>query len=766
MQDTSYQTPQNVDAHPADQTVLAERIKQASAYRREDDAIDIKWLLDTIYAGRHIMLGAVGLAMLLAMTYLLVATPRFEAASQLLIESRKPRIIAGDEVAPGLDTGRFMLSQVIDSQIQLLRSPRLAERVIKELDLREFAVPKDAGGWPFGWSTKASTESAAPGLGPTMSISATEPMERQVSQSEVESFLRGLDVRRIGLSLIIQVKYVHKDPAQAARIANAVATRYLAIQEEERFAKTENVRRWLKGRVAELQLKIGESRRNIELYKAKNDLVDTGGQLLQERELSETMVQWIAARANASTLLAEVRKVEESADLNSRLQATGLALKSNVISDFKRQHAQVQRQLATTVSRFGATHPQVHTYRAELKNIEREMGREVDRLVKNLRNEYEVSNTKAELLRQRVEVLKANLSKSRKLKIELAEMERAAKVESDLFAGLLSRLRETELQQSLKQADASIVQLARAPLKPTHPRKTIVMLGGILAALALSGTYVMFTEFFGNFLRTPTAVRRYLGFKTVVPVPMVRLRNATTMPDGDAEPLVLRLLRSSSSAFVQQIFVLKETIRKVRRSNEGQVVAVISSSEKEGKTTTSVALAQYVADAGRKTLLIDCDMHKADATRILHPRSEKHLQDIVDESVDDPSFVIGTLASGLDICPARLDLSGPRPMDVLASRQMAELIKSVRKNYDLVVIDTPALANYVDARALVGAVDHILLVVEADKSTVTKVNDALEPVEEHRAKIESVVFNKARVLPTVRDLSIIPDWVQQWLPTR
>src|SRR6056297_2645854 len=132
MQDTHSEAPAKPAPHPIDEAMLRERQQLQSDYNRESDAIDLKWLLATLYTGRHLIVGSVVIAALLAMAYVMTATPRYEAASQLLIESRRPKIMAGDEVAPGLDTGRYMISQVIDSQIELLRSPSLAERVIRD----------------------------------------------------------------------------------------------------------------------------------------------------------------------------------------------------------------------------------------------------------------------------------------------------------------------------------------------------------------------------------------------------------------------------------------------------------------------------------------------------------------------------------------------------------------------------------------------------------------------------------------------------------
>jgi uncharacterized protein involved in exopolysaccharide biosynthesis/Mrp family chromosome partitioning ATPase len=735
---------------PAERTVTP---GGSGSYNRIDDALDINWLFSSFLARMKLVIGAVVVALALALLYLSVATPRYESTAQLLIESNQPKITQGEEVAPGLDTSRFMIGQVIDSQIELLRSRRLAEEVIHRLDLRDFETPKPGlvqrliGEVFGGGDAKAENsppDAVAPAENEQEPDGGDEPKpRREISEAELGRFLSGLDVRRFGLSLIIQVKYVHEDPKKAAEIANAVARTYIEGQEERRLERATKVKDWLKDRVLQLQERIGDRRRTIERYKASNELVDSGGQLLQERELSETMAQSITANANAAALLAELRKVEQSASTDSPATATRLSLQSTVISDFKRQYAQVQRQVANTVSRYGVTHPQVVSLKAELAKIEREITLESQRLVENLRNQYEIARSKSQLLDQKLHELMEKLSESRERRIKLAEMERDVAVDSQLYSSLLARLREIELQRSLTRSVASIVEGARPAERAAHPRKLLVLIGSLATALVLSGSAALLLEFFGNFLRSPSSVRRVFGFKHVIPLPPTR-------KGGGWWKLGFKrsgsLENQAGPKYVQSLFLLRELIMADRANHgAGLAVVMVSALRGEGKTTTAVNLARYAADSGLNTVVLDCDVHEAGATRaLLRAQPERFLDDYFRS--EDPDLILDEtlieLGTGVKLIAARPLPPPMRSMDVMVSQRMGQLIQSLRSRFDLIIIDTPALNDYVDAPGVATHSDALLLVIEANRARVDDVSQGLETLEEEAVKIDGVVFNK------------------------
>jgi len=723
------------------------RSETGGGYRYENDAIDLKWVAMTLFSWWRLILAMTVLSILLALFYLFLVTPSYQAKALLLIESKQPKIISGDDVAPGLDTGKYIISQVIESQLQIVRSPRIAERVIRELykdkkslsDLQTARQPKNSAP-----SQKVSGKRAG-------------KSGRVVTQNEVDLFLRGLFARRLGQSLIIQVSYSHKNPKMAAKITNAVATAYLQQQRDVRDNKNSSVRMWLKERLLDLQTSIRKNQKNIESYKNKYGLIDTGGVLLQERELSETVKQSIAAKKNAAEMLGQIQQIRFEQNEDKNAGATALELKSNVISDLKKQSAVVNRKLAKSISRFGENHPDVFTLRAELKNLEEEIRREGERLLENLRNQYKIAVNRSKLLVGRVQTLNKELTVRRKLWIRLEEMKDEAKINNDLYVMLLSRLKQAELRSSLRRADTRIIRRAKQPQKPSRPRKALVLALGLFFGMVGSMGAILIKDMISNLLRSPKDIRKYFGFNKIVSLPALATRDMETKRGQSRALAAYHTRDNTNSDYIQQIFILSEILRKaIKRLQEksvekdkvkgqGQVIAMISPNDGEGKTTTAINLINYMSAVGNKALLIDCDMHTAGATSLLTGKSEGTLGEVVAGERDLKEILVTDGDHGSAYCPVVPEWESVRPMDILASDEMIDLLQNLREQYDLIVLDTPSMKPYVDARVLTEEADLIILVAEYEKTSVGDVEDMLQSVAELSQKIDAVVLNKVPI---------------------
>ncbi len=142
---------------------------------------------------------------------------------------------------------------------------------------------------------------------------------------------------------------------------------------------------------------------------------------------------------------------------------------------------------------------------------------------------------------------------------------------------------------------------------------------------------------------------------------------------------------------------LRTNLQFVDVDEPPRTIVMTSSVPGEGKTTTLVNLAIAVSSAGRRVLVIDADLRR--------PKVADYLG--LDGSVGLTNLLAGPLGLGLAIQPwagGAFDViaSGPlppNPSELLGSRQMRELLESVRDDYDLILLDSPPLLPVTDAAA-------------------------------------------------------------------
>ena len=227
----------------------------------------------------------------------------------------------------------------VTSEIEVLRSRVLAAKVIKRLNLLndpefnpslaepeeslfDFLKYLDPRSWiPASW--KKSIKEA-------MGIE-TERVEVPVvaSPQEVEDrrqlrlvsratsiLLSKLSVQAVEGSNVINISFSSLNPKTAALLANEIPEAYIVDQLEAKFEATEKANSWLTEQLAELEVKVVESERAVEIYRDQYGLADTSGSSLADAQLSELNSQLIVARAS----LAEVEARHEQ--LQRLLQGT------------------------------------------------------------------------------------------------------------------------------------------------------------------------------------------------------------------------------------------------------------------------------------------------------------------------------------------------------------------------------------------------------------------------------------------------------------
>ena len=208
------------------------------------------------------------------------------------------------------------------------------------------------------------------------------------------------------------------------------------------------------------------------------------------------------------------------------------------------------------------------------------------------------------------------------------------------------------------------------------------------------------------------------------------------------ENIKLYSLKNPKSGFSESFKSLRTSLQFSSRDKKIQIIVVTSPGRGEGKTTIASNLALSFAQSEKKVLLVDCNMRKPTIHEIFDIPNEKGLTNILlgEGNLEDVVHNwVGEL-QGLNVVTC-----GPIPLnpsEILGSDQMKKILEDVRKEFDMVIIDTPAINSVTDGVILSALADGTIMVVElrrTDRDTAKKGKKLLESVH---ANIIGVVLNK------------------------
>ena len=376
----------------------------------------------------------------------------------------------------------------------------------------------------------------------------------------------------------------------------------------------------------------------------------------------------------------------------------------------------------------------------------------------------------------------------------LTDLESSARISRNLYESLLQRATEATQQQSIPIDPARVIVLASPPLERSHPKSLLILgaasllglFGGLVAAYAREHLIIVF--------RLPSQIERELGIRCLCTIPMLphrtrqsrraRARLANRFSPGSVNvfnqsqltyregseqygnakdrPACVnnrfhlgrrRLARDdyAHAVVVDQSFTaLNETLRFIGAEFTSlgprhKVIGISSAHPREGKSMVAVTLAELLADAGRKTLLIDCDLRNVGLTRQLAPSAKAGLGEVLGGHAALNELLWSDVVTKLDFLPAVLPaVRVAHPAALLSSAATKNLIKAARDTYDHVILDLPPILPVADTKVVSPFVDSFIMVIEWGETRVAAVSDALNIAPLVAEKLLGAVLAKAR----------------------
>ncbi|WP_280170423.1 CpsD/CapB family tyrosine-protein kinase [Priestia megaterium] len=206
-----------------------------------------------------------------------------------------------------------------------------------------------------------------------------------------------------------------------------------------------------------------------------------------------------------------------------------------------------------------------------------------------------------------------------------------------------------------------------------------------------------------------------------------------------------RLLAHNSpkDPVAEQYRTIRTNIQFSNVDQDIKTIVVTSSGAEEGKSTTTSNLATVYAQQGLNVLLIDADLRKPTGHYTF--RLENHIgltnvltrQSTLAQAVQESEIPhLSVLTSG----PIP-----PNPSELLASAQMAELLKEMKEQFDMIIFDTPPILAVADAQILANQVDGTILVVSSGKTEKDAALKSKELLSNAQGKLLGVVLNNRKV---------------------
>jgi succinoglycan biosynthesis transport protein ExoP len=639
----------------------------------------------------------------------------------------------------------------LETQVQILKSDTLAVSVIRALKLdaeqkAALAQPLERTATPqTRESQQVFSSVATPYLREQLDLATLSPSESRA----LDSFRKNLSVGTVRNTHLVEVSYASENPARAQQVTNAIVTKFIDDGYRQRYATTMQMSAWLASQLTELRQRLEASNQAVSDYQKKYGLVELDDRDVPMSQLmSEVNHQLSDAQASRIESEAYVRMIE-SGQTESIPQVRDNQVYQNLIL----RYADLRTQLAQAKTVYGDANTNVRRLEEQANETVRQIDDERGRIADRLRTSFSAAKEREKLMLRSREKLRAQMGAVSSQLVGYHLLKNDAIANAELYNTLQARLQEAGIYAGLRATNIRVVDLATNLHKATTPNRSLLISSGAFMSCFFALLACFVRESMNNTVRTPDDVKSWIGLRSLALLPVIHAKDPGNMSARSplkswlhAKTKALKRDYPGDGSLMNPLSVEAEAMRDLRTAllssraeKSPQVILISSSMEGEGKTTVASNFAIALSQLGR-TCLLDADLRRPAVTLAFGMKATAGLSEVLrGAAVLAEVLVPATAQSNLFVLPSGQPQESPA--DVLASAEISKVCAELRKEFDFVVIDSPPVIRFSDARFLSQLADEVVLVGRYGVTTRRALQRSVELLREVSAPVAGVVLN-------------------------
>lgn len=698
------------------------------AGRRAEEAgveVSLLRLWRLLWPRKWSLLALVGIVSMLAFLLALSIRPVYRASATLLIEEKTAKLLSIEQVYDLEGDG----NNYLQTQLELLRSRALAERVVRELNLVNHPEFDPRQQRRSLFSLAGLRRALIPeGLLPA----APAPQEAALLDEVIRAFMRHVSISPLGKSYLVRVDVDLHDPRLAAQAANALVNGFIEMQLEANMDMSLTASEWMHKRLGELHVNLRNAEDRLQAFREAENLVDLNGiATISASELTQTGERMIDARrqrAEAESLYRQVASIDKQ-DWE-RLSSVPAVLANPLIQQFKAEQARARTKVEELSHRYGPRHPDMLAALSELKAVSDNLRVQVEQVVAGIESNYQLALANERSLERAFNTNKAQLQEIARKEFRLRELQREVDANRALYETFMTRLKETAATADLKAANARVVDRAVPPVEPVRPRKGLIVAVAALLSLLAGVALVLLLEALNNTFKSTAQVEAALNLPVFGLLPLLKAQ--------ERSGLARMFVRGRDPRFCEAIRTVRTAVMLGGLDHPQPVLVVTSSLPGEGKTTVSANLA-FALGQMERVLLIDADLRRPTLARSFEfPVGTPGLANLIAGTARLDECL--RAVDGIDVLGA--GVVPPNPLELLSSPAFATLLQELKTRYDRIVIDSPPTQAVSDAAVLATHAQALLYVVKAAATAIPVVEKGVGQLLQHAAPVRGVVLNQ------------------------
>jgi polysaccharide biosynthesis transport protein len=702
--------------------------------------------LDILIRRKWWIIGTVAVLFSLAALYTFTRTPIYRATATFEITNDNP----GSQLSIGggmMGMGSWFYAQKFqETQYKILKSRSLALRVIDALNLRDhpdFAFLKEEG-------------------------SKLSPAE--IEDMLVLIFSGGLSVEPVRNTYLVDISYQSPDKHIAQKVLDVIANQYMYLLIDRRNESYALVRNWLNNQLNEMAEKVHETQKKLykfgqktDIYTLENNVSASPGNVISSGQSGNVVYQKFM---DLSTLLTKAQsevmtKKAQFEQLNSQGANSPLVINNPLIAALRQELVVQQAKVSGLDKVYLKGHPELQAESAKLAELNSRVNAEVRRIQESAKADYEAADRTAYLLRESLDGQKQQMANLQENLSNYQILRRDAQTNEQLYQALLARVKEANISSTMVSSNVSVIDPAPLPTFAYKPKTFQNLALALTLGLVLGVGMALLVEAVDDSIKSTEDLEKRCNIPLLGALPALgsyqELVDASNGRQGfwgwrflprlwprrqpltDDTNLDLVVYERPQDPLTEALRHMQTSIMLSVSGRPPAAMMVTSPNPSEGKTMVASNLAISLALNGRPTVIMDCDLRKPRIHKIFDLKAQPGLTNYLTGSATREEVLRPTAIPNLTVIAA--GPQSPSPNNLLSSEMFKELLAQLRQEFSHIVIDTPPILGFSDARLISVLVDGALLVTRFNSTHKSAARLAVQLLGQINAPLMGGVVN-------------------------
>ena len=287
-----------------------------------------------------------------------------------------------------------------------------------------------------------------------------------------------------------------------------------------------------------------------------------------------------------------------------------------------------------------------------------------------------------------------------------------------------------------KIGDAKIYD---TPVSPNVTKNTAI---GFAAGAMLAILVILVIDFFDNTIKDSSELGEHFQKPMIGEIQSIggKVKKKDRGTSADRKRKLIYHNSDLPFSILETYKALHSSLNFLVSTSENKIVAVTSASPNEGKSVTVANLATAISETDKTVLLIDADMRKPVQHKNFQVSNKLGLSNVItDASLLDEALHQNDTGT-LDLLTA--GTIPPNPSELLASKQMAELLDKLKEKYDIILIDCAPVNVVSDVAGMANSIAGVVMVVHYGTTTYAEAEDAVKQLELANCNVLGFVLNE------------------------